>query len=122
MLVCSCCDDKGTQLADTGTAAVVGVTEEDSREVCSLRRQAPTAVRHLSWRVTCVCGPVAPGLLCVSLAVSCVAGKAAIEWQPVKQALTRRLAVCPTCGGRRLQKCLNCAGAGLVPKTTIVTR
>jgi len=48
--------------------------------------------------------------------VSRLQGTSAVEWQPVKQALTRRLAVCPTCSGKRIQRCLNCTGTGVVPK------
>jgi hypothetical protein len=42
-----------------------------------------------------------------------LAGVSAIDWQPIKNALTRRLTVCPTCDGRKVQRCLNCCGSGV---------
>lgn len=72
-------------------------------------------MHNLQRRVICMTVEVS-GLVWDALRPIYVTGKSAIEWQPVKQALTRRLAVCPTCSGRRVQKCLNCTGAGVVAK------
>ncbi|KAK3272333.1 hypothetical protein CYMTET_19367 [Cymbomonas tetramitiformis] len=41
-------------------------------------------------------------------------GKAVIDWSPFPNAMVKRYCLCPTCGGKQLQKCLNCLGKGYV--------
>ena len=42
------------------------------------------------------------------------AGAAIIDHSPFEKPTMKRLCVCPTCGGKKIQKCLNCLGVGTV--------
>ncbi|KAI5071499.1 hypothetical protein GOP47_0013750 [Adiantum capillus-veneris] len=39
-------------------------------------------------------------------------GNAVIDWNPLYDPVVTNPCLCPTCDGKRIQRCLNCAGRG----------